>query len=103
MTDGQLLASYADDGSREAMDRLVERHAPMVYSTCLRVTGSRRLAEDAARAVFLLLFRRAGALAGRRTVCGWLHATAYRAACRALEESGDEEILVETRELAAVD
>jgi RNA polymerase sigma-70 factor (ECF subfamily) len=103
MSDGELLASYATHGSRPALARLVERHAPMVYATCLRVTGNRQLAEDATQAVFLMLTRGASRLAGERVLCGWLHSAAYRAACRAREREENEEVYIETRELAAVD
>ena len=103
MTDGELLANYLADGSPAAFAQLVERHAPMVYGACLRVTGDRSMAEAAAQAAFLMLKRQAPRLAGRRVLCGWLHAAAYRAACAALEGAGGGEILIETRELAAVD
>ncbi|HOX08395.1 MAG TPA: hypothetical protein PK280_18515 [Planctomycetota bacterium] len=103
MTDGELLDGYAARGSAQALGALVERHAPMVYSACLRMTGDRRLAETATRAVFLMLARGARGLAGRRTICGWLHGAACRASRRALEMAEAEESAVETRALAAVD
>jgi hypothetical protein len=103
MTDGQLLASYVADPSGGALERLVERHAPMVYATCLRVTGERRLAEEATQAVFLMMARSARQLCARRVLCGWMHSAAYRAACLALERQAGGEVLIETRELAAVD
>jgi DNA-directed RNA polymerase specialized sigma24 family protein len=83
MTDGELLSLYVEKRSREAFGQLVARHAPMVYATCLRVTGSRRLAEAAAQAAFLVLVQSAARVAGKRTLCGWLHGVAYRSALRA--------------------
>jgi len=103
MSDGELLTCYAASGSKQALSQLVERHAPMVYAACLRVTGERRLAEDATQAVFLMLARDARRLAGRRVLCGWLHSAAYQAACRAREQHSAEEVYIDTRELAAVD
>jgi DNA-directed RNA polymerase specialized sigma24 family protein len=101
MTDGQLLGRYAAVRSKAALDQLVERHAPMVYSTCLRVAGDQRLAEESTQAVFLMLARQAHKLSGQRVICGWLHAAAYQTACYAREQ--DSEVAIETRELVAVD
>ena len=58
LDDDALLAHYHGrrDGPAEAVFRvLVERHAPMVLSTCRRVLGDGHDAQDAAQAVFLVL------------------------------------------------
>ena len=72
MDDDTLLTRYARDGSEAAFGQLVARHLSLVYSTCLRETGSPSLAEDAAQVVFLLLARKAKTLHAAPSLAGWL-------------------------------
>ena len=76
MTDRELLASYAADDSQEAFAEIVSRHAPMVYSACLRALGDAHAAEDASQAVFLVLAGKARKLPRATLLAGWLHRTA---------------------------
>src|SRR5262249_35158038 len=63
---------------------LVRRHGPMVLGVCRRMLRNPHDAEDAFRATFLVLVRKANSL-GRRDLLGnWLYGTAYRAALEAL-------------------
>ena len=51
--DGQLLRSYAEQGSEAAFHELVARHMDLVYSAALRRTdGDVSLAQDVAQQVF---------------------------------------------------
>jgi RNA polymerase sigma factor (sigma-70 family) len=81
-TDGELLAAYSRQGSAEAFDELVRRHAPKVFAAALRVLGDRHAAEDVSQATFLLLARKARALTGHAAVSGWLFRTAGFIAAR---------------------
>jgi len=72
LDDDTLLTRYARDGSEAAFGQLVARHLSLVYSTCLRETGSPSLAEDAAQVVFLLLARKAKTLHAAPSLAGWL-------------------------------
>ena len=83
MTDSKLLARFTFARDESAFARLVERHAPMVYSTCLRMLGTRAAAEEAAQAVFLVLARKAQRLLDRGTLAGWLYNLTYKTARRA--------------------
>lgn len=62
MQGDKLLTQYAYDGSEAAFGQIVARHLTLVYSTCLRDTGSPSQAEDAAQVVFLILARKAKSL-----------------------------------------
>jgi len=77
LTDAELAKEYAAGRSLQAFRTLAKRHGGMVYSTCLRVLGDGAQAESATETVFLLLAKKAGALAERQTLAGWLHRTAY--------------------------
>ena len=79
--DGELLRRYAQAGDQAAFAEIGRRYAGLVYATCLRETGERTLAEDAAQDVFLLLCRKAGALQRSESIAGWLY-TASRYVCK---------------------
>ena len=74
--DGLLLRGYLERGDQAAFARLAGRYLGLVYSACLRETGSPPQAEDAAQAVFLLLARKAPSLTARASLAGWLFSAA---------------------------
>ncbi len=86
MHDWQLLRDYVDHNSQTAFATLVERHANMVYSTCLRETGDPALAEDVAQVVFLILARKADSLREGTVLTGWLFQTARFAGKNAIKQ-----------------
>jgi len=103
-SDAEILAAYAA-GDAEAFGRLVSTHGGMVYHTCLRVTGERTLAEDAAQAAFVILARKARRVHGN--VGAFLHGVAVNVARKArdaeLARRGRErEAAAMKRELEAV-
>ena len=71
--DGELVRQYSEQKSQQAFAELTRRYANLVYTICLRETGKRETAEDAAQAVFLLLSRKAYSLKGCDTLSGWLY------------------------------
>lgn len=80
--DGELLARYADHGDEAAFHALVRRHAGMVLGTCRRVLGNAADADDAFQATFVVLVRKARALAGRLSVGAFLHGVAFHTALK---------------------
>jgi RNA polymerase sigma factor (sigma-70 family) len=79
--DGELLGEVAVNSSAECFELLVARHSAMVLGVCRRQLDDSHDAEDAAQAVFLVLWEKAAALRRRNSVAGWLHHVA-RNVCR---------------------
>jgi RNA polymerase sigma factor (sigma-70 family) len=83
LTDGQLLARFAERHEPAALEALVGRHGPLVLRVCRQVLGDRHEAEDAFQTTFLVLVRKARGLLGCASQAGWLHTVARRLALRA--------------------
>lgn len=73
--DGDLLSEVASDGSESAFEELVQRHGSLVLNQSLRLLSNRQDAEDAAQAVFLVLWKKASSLRKHPSVAAWLHRT----------------------------
>src|SRR5262245_3092329 len=82
-TDGALLRRFADGRDEVAFALLVQRHGPTVFGVCCRILGPGPDAEDAFQATFVVLARRAAALADRAVVGNWLFGVARRTALKA--------------------
>lgn len=81
--ESELLRRYADERAEVAFAEIVRRHIGLVYHAALRQTGDATLAEDVTQAVFTDLARKAGALAGRASITGWLYTSTRFAATKA--------------------
>src|SRR5262245_32626108 len=82
-TDGDLLAQFVAAGDDQAFAALLGRHGPMVLSVCRRLARHEQDAEDAFQATFLVLAKKAGAVAKRESVASWLYGVACRTALKA--------------------
>jgi RNA polymerase sigma factor (sigma-70 family) len=81
-TDRQLLEAFAARRDEAAFAEVVRRHGPMVLGVARRVLQDLHDAEDVFQATFLVLARKAGAVAWQESVAGWLFPVAFRLALR---------------------
>ncbi len=81
-SDKELLTLYVEGSDSQAIERLVERYAPMVASVCQLTVADRSSAEDAFQATFLVLLKSASKINKRGSVAAWLHGVAYRTSSR---------------------
>jgi RNA polymerase sigma factor (sigma-70 family) len=106
-TDADLLERFAAGRDPAAFAELVQRHGPMVLRVCRRVLGHTHDADDAFQATFVVLVKKAGAIAHRERLANWLYGVAYRAALevkkdvarrRAREKPADQASVKDPRE-----
>src|SRR5262245_41367163 len=82
-SDRELMERFERDGSQDAFAQLLDRHGAMVRAVCRRHLRDAHDAEDAFQATFLVLIRKAGRVAWRECVGGWLFEVATRVARKA--------------------
>lgn len=78
--DAHLLANFVKSGSEHAFQALVIRYSPLVLGVCRRMLLTAE-ADDAAQAVFVLLWQKARQIKSDVVIAGWLHRTAQQV-CR---------------------
>jgi RNA polymerase sigma factor (sigma-70 family) len=92
--DSELLRLYADGTSHDAFAELVRRHIGPVYAVALRrVGGDAHLADDVTQEVFTDLARKAGSIAPRETLVGWLFVAARYSAAKAVRRDRQRQSL----------
>src|SRR5262249_24070680 len=82
-SDAQLLERFALHSDEAAFEALVRRFGPMVWGVCRRVLTDEHAVEDAFKATFLVLVRKASSIRKREVVGSWLYGVAYRTATKA--------------------
>jgi RNA polymerase sigma factor (sigma-70 family) len=83
LSDGELVARFAERGLEAAYAALVKRHGRLVWGVCRNLLGGEHDTEDAFQATFLVLARRAGSIRKADAVASWLYGVAHRVACKA--------------------
>jgi RNA polymerase sigma factor (sigma-70 family) len=82
--DAALLRKFVVEASETAFTQLVRQRVDFVYAVALRqVAGDAHLAEEVAQNVFLVLARKAEAVARRDILVSWLYTTTRLAALQA--------------------
>ena len=71
-TDYELTQSIGQ-GVVSGIGVLYQRHRPLVYSICLRMTGNTSMAEDLTQEIFIQLLRKVGSFRGESRFSSWLY------------------------------
>jgi RNA polymerase sigma factor (sigma-70 family) len=109
MDDMALLREYAARNSEAAFEALVSRRIGFVYSAAMRQVRDPQLAEEIVQRVFTILAQKAGRLADRTILTGWLFKTTRFAALAQIRaelkrRSREQEVLMQNeRETPAPD
>src|SRR6266446_1117530 len=80
LSDAELLERFVGARDEAAFTVLIERHGPMVLGVCRRALPNFHDAEDACKATFLVLARKAASLRKKTSLSSWLHVVACRVA-----------------------
>jgi RNA polymerase sigma factor (sigma-70 family) len=91
-SDGLLLDAFLRRRDSQALEALVERHAPMVWGICRRALAKHHDAEDAFQATFLVLLRKAASIRSRELLANWLYGVAYKTARKAKQMAEKRDI-----------
>ena len=78
------MVNCAAAGDRDAWDWIIERYAPLVYSTCQRHRLAAQDIDDVGQRVWLLLLEQIGNLREPAALPGWLVTTTSRECLRVL-------------------
>jgi RNA polymerase sigma factor (sigma-70 family) len=97
LEDAELLERVAAQRDEAAFEVLLWRYGPLVLRVCRRTLRREQDVEDAFQATFLTLARKAGSIARREALGGWLHQVAYRIGLRARARAERDGILDQER------
>jgi RNA polymerase sigma factor (sigma-70 family) len=75
-SDDALLKHWLATRSEAAFRTLVGRYAGLVHMAAMRTCGDASIAAEASQNTFITLAEKAGTLASRKSLAGWLHLTA---------------------------
>jgi len=82
------LVTEAQDGGREALERLLAAARPKLHALAMRVLGDADEAEDAVQDAMIKVWRNLGRFEGRAAFTTWLHRIAVNAALDRLRRRG---------------
>jgi RNA polymerase sigma factor (sigma-70 family) len=83
MSDREVLERFVDSRDESAFEVLLTRHGPMVLNVCRQLLRETHDVEDAFKAAFLVLVRKASSIRVEDSLGPWLYAVARRTAARA--------------------
>ena len=98
--------ALAATGDRGAFEKVYRAHAGRVFAICVRMAGSRQVAEELTQDVFVRAWQKLGQFRGEASFSTWLHRLAVNVVLNARKQDGrrsgrHEEMDEESHSLAA--
>jgi RNA polymerase sigma factor (sigma-70 family) len=87
LSEGQLLARFAEGRDELAFEALLDRHGSMVLGVCRGLLDDPRDADDAFQATFLILVKKARGVQDGDSLGPWLYGVARRVSLRARSDA----------------
>lgn len=75
--DDPTVVAAAQEGDRDALTEVIERHRPWIYNIALRMLADPGAAEDATQDIFIKVLRRIGSFEGRSEFRTWLYRVTF--------------------------
>src|SRR5262245_7514844 len=76
LSDDRLIQRFVTRRDEAAFAAILLRHGPLVFGVCRQILRNTHAAEDAFRATFLVLTRKASSIRKRQSLAAWLHRVA---------------------------
>jgi len=90
--DDPTVVAAAQQGDRDALTAIVERHRPWVYNIAVRMMGNPAAAEDAAQDIFIKVLRGISSFEGRSSFRTWLYRVAFHHLLNAKRSLGEKAV-----------
>jgi len=90
--DDPSVVAAAQQGDRDALTEVIERHRAWVYNIAVRMLGTPAAAEDATQDIFIKVLRRIGSFEGRSSFRTWLYRVAFHHLLNAKRSPGEQAV-----------
>lgn len=88
--DDPTTVAAAQQGDRDALTQVIERHRPWVYNIALKMMGDPGSAEDATQDIFIKVLKKIGSFEGRSSFRTWLYRVAFHHLLNAKRSSSEQ-------------
>ena len=90
--DDPTIVAAAQQGDRDALTEIIERHRPWVYNIALRMMGDPGSAEDATQDIFIKVLKGLASFEGRSSFRTWLYRVAFHHLLNAKRSLGEQAV-----------
>jgi RNA polymerase sigma factor (sigma-70 family) len=90
--DDPTTVAAAQQGDRDALTAIIERHRPWIYNIALRMMGDPGSAEDATQDIFIKVLKKIGTFEGRSSFRTWLYRVAFHHLLNAKRSFGEQAV-----------
>jgi len=90
--DDSATVAAAQQGDRDALTEIIERHRPWVYNIALRMMGDAGSAEDATQDIFIKVLKKLTSYEGRSSFRTWLYRVAFHHLLNAKRSFGEQAV-----------